>query len=180
MRLLLEGGASVGATNGGGGSALLIACQDGHLECVRLLLEASAAINQANEDGVTPLFKACWQGHLEIVRLLLEAGAAKDQARDNGATPMGIACFKGHLGIVQLLSSYGASRAFPFDAPRDTAENLATHRGHHDTLAWLVRTRLWSTPLHHLEFLTPERALALLRADADIHAAAEPGGSEDR
>merc|ERR1719198_1903174 len=39
VRLLLEGGASVGATNGGGGSALLIACQDGHLECVRLLLE---------------------------------------------------------------------------------------------------------------------------------------------
>ena len=31
-------------------------------------------------------------------------------------------------------------------------------------------------PLHHLEFLTPERALALLRAGADIHAAAEPGG----
>ena len=32
------------------------------------------------------------------------------------------------------------------------------------------------TLLHHLEFLTAERALALLRGGADIHAAAAPGG----
>ena len=55
-------------------------------------------------------------------------------------------------------------------------EDVATEEGHHDIAAFLVRSRLWSTPLHHLEFLTPERALALLRAGADLHAAAEPGG----
>ena len=58
-RLLLEGGASVGATNGGGASALYIACQKGHLEIARLLLEASAAVNQATARGATPLFIAC-------------------------------------------------------------------------------------------------------------------------
>ena len=51
-----------------------------------------------------------------------------------------------------------------------------TDRGRHELVGFLVRSRLWSTPLHHLEFLTPERALALLRAGADIHATAEPGG----
>ena len=39
VRLLLEGGASVGATNGGGASALYIACQEGQIGCVRLLVE---------------------------------------------------------------------------------------------------------------------------------------------
>ena len=89
---------------------------------------------------------------------------------------MVIACYEGHLGCVQLLSSYGACRTFPFAAPWETAEHLATHRGHHDIAAWLVRTRLWSTALHHLELLTPERALVLLRAAPFIlDVAAEPG-----
>ena len=34
-RLLLEGGASVGATTGGGASALYTACQQGQIECAR-------------------------------------------------------------------------------------------------------------------------------------------------
>ena len=93
-----------------------------------------------------------------------------------------IACHHGHLGIVQLLSSYGARRTFPFPAPYDTAEHLAAFKGHADLRDWLILSRLWTTPLHHLEVLTPERALALLRdgadlhADgADLHAAAAPG-----
>ena len=48
VRLLLEGGASVGATTGTGRAALFIACQEGwqgHLEIARLLLEAGAAVN---------------------------------------------------------------------------------------------------------------------------------------
>ena len=57
-RLLLEGGASVGATTGGGASALYIACQEGQIECVRLLLEAGAATDQADAEGCTPLYIA--------------------------------------------------------------------------------------------------------------------------
>ena len=45
VRLLLESGASVGATNGSGSTALYIACHRGHLECVQLLLGASAAVD---------------------------------------------------------------------------------------------------------------------------------------
>ena len=61
-RLLLEAGASVGATDGGGRSALLVACAMGHLEIVRLLLEASAAVGQAADGGFTPLIVACENG----------------------------------------------------------------------------------------------------------------------
>ena len=75
VQLLLESGASVGATAGGGASALFIACQAGQLDCVRLLLGANADADQAKDTGATPLFMACQYGHLDIARLLLEAGA---------------------------------------------------------------------------------------------------------
>ena len=90
--------------------------------------------------------------------------------------PMIAACLDGHLGCVQLLSSHGASRTFPFGVPGDTAEDVATQDGHHELLAFLVRSRLWSTPLHHLEFITRERTRALLRDGADLDAAVAPGG----
>ena len=37
--------------------------------------------------------------------------------------------------------------------------------------AWLVRSRDWSTALHHLEILTRERARELLRGGADVNGA---------
>ena len=50
VRLLLEGGASVGAADGDAASALFLACERGHLECVRLFLEANAAVGQAQAE----------------------------------------------------------------------------------------------------------------------------------
>ena len=49
------------------------------------------------------------------------------------------------------------------------AEELATHHGHHVLAFWLAVSRRWSM-LHHLEYITDERARAILRyfgADAD-------------
>ena len=44
-------------------------------------------------------------------------------------------------------------------------------------LAWLERTRDWSTPLHHVEQLCTKRAVALLRTGASLDARASAGGS---
>ena len=57
-----------------------------------------------------------------------------------------------------------------------TAEQVAARFGHADVLAWLARTREWTTRLHHLEVLTEAQARAELRAGADVHAAARAGG----
>ena len=173
---LLAANADVEKADNDDCTPLWIACCQGHTEVVTTLIAANADVNNADNSGVTPLIIACGLGHAEIVAKLLGADANVNQADNSGVRPLIVACFQGHLGIVQILSSYGADRTFPFAAPLDTAEHLATNRGHHDVAAWLVRSRLWTTPLHHLEVLTPERALALLRAGADIHAAAEPGG----
>ena len=157
---------------------LHIAVQLGNTEIASLLLSANAAVDPVSTTGATPLLLACQHGRTEIAKALLASGAAVEQTNNQGATPMTLACLNGRLAIVQLLSSYGARRTFTFaqTGARDTAENVAATGGHHDVVVWLIKSRLWSTALHHLEFLTPERALALLRAGADIHAAAEPGG----
>lgn len=99
-----------------------------------------------------------------------------DKADNDGHSPMYAACLHGHLDVVQLLSSYRARRDFPFDAPNDTAEHLATDEGHQDIAAFLVRSRHW-TQLHHLEVLTGERTRTLLRAGADIHASTSRRGT---
>ena len=57
-----------------------------------------------------------------------------------------------------------------------TAEQIATTRGHADLAAWLVDSRQWSTPLHHLRIVGAARARELLRGGADLHAAAAAGG----
>ena len=158
-------------TEGSRSTALYLASTNGHTEVVTQLLATRAHVNQANNEGATPLIAACGEGHTGIVAILLTANADVNQPSHNDI-PIALACERGHLGVVQLLSSYGARRTFP---SHDTAEHMATAAGHHDIANWLRSTPHW-TPIDHLEVLTPERALALLRDGADIDAVAEPGG----
>ena len=182
---LLAANADVNLAQNDGITPLLIASCDGHTEIVKKLLAANADVNQPRNGGRTPLYIASSMGHIEVVAELLAANASVNQASSAGVTPLSIACRCGKLGAVQLLSAYGASRTFDGEAPWDTAEHIAAYNGSRKLAAWLRTTRLCSTPLHFLvstnylvgrELIMPKRALALLRAGADIHAAAEPGG----
>ena len=156
------------------GTPLIAAVRLRRVADVAALLAIGVDPNEPMMDGsrVTALLLACITGQTEIASKLLAAKASVNQADHNGIMPMTFACHQGDFGLVQLLSSYGASRTFS-DAPYNTAENVAIHCGHHDVAAWLVTSRFW-TPLHHLEVLTPERALALKEAGADIHADRTP------
>ena len=94
----------------------------------------------------------------------------------SGRTPLASATHEGHLACVQLLSSYGASRAWTLSGITDTAEAYATKHDQPAIAAWLVLSRGWSTPLHHLDTITAGRARALLRGGADLRAAASADG----
>ena len=176
---LLAENADVNRVAFGGITPLYAACHNGHIEVVATLLAENADVNKADNDGDTPLYAACGNGRAEVVATLLAENADVNQAANDGTTPLYVACENGDLGVVQLLSSYGASRIFTdtddnlLEAPYDTAEHLAIEQGHHDTAAWLVTSRHWSL-LHHLEFITTERALELLRDGVSTDAAA-PG-----
>ena len=84
-----------------GSTPLLMASQEGQLECVRLLLEAGAAIDQADEQGATPLFAACHQGHLEVAKLLSSYGASR--AATPFGTPEEAANSRGHADLAAWL-----------------------------------------------------------------------------
>ena len=177
---LLAENADVNKADNDGDTPLYAACGNGRAEVVATLLAENADVNQAANDGTTPLYAACGgNGRAEVVTALLAENADVNKADNEGNTPLYVACENGDLGVVQLLSSYGASRIFTdtdanlLEAPYDTAEHLAIEQGHHDTAAWLVTSRHWSL-LHHLEFITTERALELLRDGVSTDAAA-PG-----
>ena len=81
------------------------------------------------------------------------------------------ACANGHEPLAKLLCSYGADR----DAASrygKTPITKARDRGLYHLADWLEATRLWTTPLHYLEVVTPPRAADLLRDSADPHARA--------
>ena len=89
-----------------------------------------------------------------------------------GFTPIEIACHHGHLAVVQILSAYGARRGFR------ATPIYAGARRHRGLAAWLGMSYHW-TALHHVEFLSPEHALELLRRGDKIDVAAKQVPPDD-
>ena len=174
---LLTQNADVNQAAYDGTTPLYAACGNGRAESSTLLAQ-NADVNQAANDGTTPLYAACGgSGRAEVVTTLLAQNADVNQAANDGTTPLYVACET----ATSASSSPAPTAPVNFtdtddnllEAPYDTAEHLAIEQGHHDTAAWLVTSRHWSL-LHHLEFITTERALELLRDGVSTDAAA-PG-----
>lgn len=75
MKLLLEKGISIDATNSSKFTALHEASRYKNYDVVKFLLENGAGIEEESRIGKTPLFYAVESGAFEIVKLLLEKGA---------------------------------------------------------------------------------------------------------
>ena len=144
----------------------------GHNAEVRSMLAEGADVNNVGVHGYSALTWASTCNHLEIATALLEHGSDVNKPTNIGVTPMSAPCALGNLAMAQLLSSYGAARTFTIDRTKWTAEEYATFTGHTALAAWLVSSRKWTTPLHHLP---ATRAHALIRNGASILAAAAPG-----
>ncbi|KAJ1640400.1 ankyrin repeat-containing domain protein, partial [Pavlovales sp. CCMP2436] len=65
LRAALEAGADVSYADGGGSTALHMACANGHVEIARILLDAGAPFT-ANASGNTPLHWAVQNGHESV------------------------------------------------------------------------------------------------------------------
>jgi len=91
-------------------TALMGACEGGHVKIVSYLLEKGADVNAKqhcyNCQGVTALMKAGNQGHTEIVKILLENGADVDCKSALGNTALMKAREKGHVTIVALIKNH--------------------------------------------------------------------------
>ena len=96
---------------------LILAVQNGNLECVKILLKYKAEIEERGDyiDGYypccTPLFVAAANGNVDILSFLVESGAdvnARSGDVDEQLTPLMIACENGKLNAVLYLIDEGA------------------------------------------------------------------------
>lgn len=96
-----------------GGSALIPACERGHVAVVALLLEKGMDANHQNHYHWTGLLEAIVLGgddreHVDIVSLLIKGGADVNLEDGQGQTPLSLAKRNGYHRIAALLSAAGA------------------------------------------------------------------------
>eukprot|EP01103_Thecamoeba_quadrilineata_P018801 TRINITY_DN7376_c0_g1_i1.p1 TRINITY_DN7376_c0_g1~~TRINITY_DN7376_c0_g1_i1.p1 ORF type:complete len:526 (-),score=118.10 TRINITY_DN7376_c0_g1_i1:205-1782(-) len=91
-----------------GRTALHLASQRGHLECIKILIAAGLDVNVEDSYRMSPLHYAAHEGHKKAIELLIEKGAAVDYLDMNRATPLFKAACRGHLPCVKLLIERGA------------------------------------------------------------------------
>ena len=96
-----------------GGTALIPACERGHVETVKILLQTDVDINHVNRLGWTALLEAIILSdggprHQEIVQLLIKAGVDINLRDGEGVSPLQHARTKGFTRIVTMLESAGA------------------------------------------------------------------------
>jgi ankyrin repeat protein len=90
-------------------TALFLAANGGHKECMSLLLKKGANINAKNYNGSTVLIDAAYHGRKESVSLLLELGMNIEEKNDDGNTALILAAKRGHEECLSLLLEKGAN-----------------------------------------------------------------------
>lgn len=95
-----------------GVNALMLACENGHVDIARLLLENGAAIERANSDRDTPLLLAIWANSKEVVELLVEKHANLEHVNADGETALLRAVSYQSEDIVSFLLAKGANAEY--------------------------------------------------------------------
>lgn len=110
VRLLLEAGADVQASNSWGFTAMVYTgISDGDdASLVRLLVEAGANVHDSERRGLTASIWASANGHVHILRALIEAGADVNASSSYDLTGLLWASAAGEVGSVELLVEAGA------------------------------------------------------------------------
>ncbi len=115
LRMTLARGADLKSTNDRyGGTALIPACERGHVEVVAELIAAGVNVNHVNRLGWTGLLEAIiltdgGPRSRQVVRLLIDAGADLNLADKDGVTPLQHARERGYDEIARMLQAAGAS-----------------------------------------------------------------------
>jgi ankyrin repeat protein len=143
VALLLKAGTNVnGRDQGGGITALIMACYSQIPAMVAQLLEAKADPNLVNDQREAPLYVSARGDSLEIVDRLLAAGARVDAREKGGRTALIGHAQEGHEAIVRRLLEKGANASVA-DDEGTTALIIAAANGH----AAVVKLLLKSDPL---------------------------------
>lgn len=119
VELLLRAGADTEALDHDSWTALLFACSESYVGCVRALLAGGASPNPKTPHARAPLSLAALRGNAEIAEMLIDAGAALDGPvfGFNSLTPLMAAAENFSARCFSLLLRRGASAAPAAAAP---------------------------------------------------------------
>jgi ankyrin repeat protein len=112
VKLLLDRGAAVDATDLNGNTALMMASSTGNLQCVKLLLHKGANPNAQTTQkwgGMTPLMFAAHRGNAQVVLELINRGANVNLGDNDGFTPLMRAASESQVEVAKTLLSHGAN-----------------------------------------------------------------------
>ena len=116
LEMLIEQGYDVDSTREDGGTALMGAAMDNHVETVTLLIEKGADVDmQTTDTGATALMLAVIPGHVETVELLMQHGADPEILSEEGASALMYAADEGQVDVVKALLKHGADPLFEND-----------------------------------------------------------------
>ncbi|KAK7489514.1 hypothetical protein BaRGS_00019148, partial [Batillaria attramentaria] len=148
LRLLIERGSDVMASDIDGKVPLHWAAQNGSLECCRLLVEredGDRMVTSQDHTGKTAIHFAAAAGHAHILRLLsLTSGCDMDAEDPDDRTPLHWAAAMGHVHCVRVLLELGA-KADAVDVDGGTALGYATQSGHAECATILEQALNMST-----------------------------------
>ncbi|CAM9699251.1 unnamed protein product [Ectocarpus sp. 6 AP-2014] len=108
IRVLLEGGADVNASNGGQ-TAMMVSVESGNVAITNILVQAGADVNARGIGWNSPLKVAVRANNYAMVSLLVLTGADMNMPYESGATPLLLAVGYGYMDIVTLFIDAGAN-----------------------------------------------------------------------
>ncbi|KAL5711257.1 hypothetical protein ACHQM5_021732 [Ranunculus cassubicifolius] len=111
--LISDLGLDIDAKDAQGGTAMLLAFVQGHIDTAVYLLEKGANPNITDICGFTPLHFAAFEGHEEFLHKLLSKGANVD-ALSNVGTPLQRAALRGKQGAIKILLDHHANPNLSF------------------------------------------------------------------
>ncbi|MCJ1384209.1 Glycerophosphocholine phosphodiesterase, partial [Xylographa soralifera] len=116
VQLLVVSTININHQDNHGQTALYVAAQFGHEDCIKCLTEALRHYNASIDVpemtyGWTPLVIASVEGHLETVKLLLRAGANHRTCDFRGWTATANAAFRGCMELVKTLNIYDSRKS---------------------------------------------------------------------
>ena len=109
LQAIIDHGADVNATETYNRTALMSACETGHIEAIHVLLKAGSDTNIATVDGVTCLMcavdKLCSN---KVLQAIIDHGADVNATNKNNFSALTVACKKGHIDAIHVLLKAGS------------------------------------------------------------------------
>ncbi|RHZ73695.1 hypothetical protein CDV55_107262 [Aspergillus turcosus] len=140
LRILIEGGAEVNATDEKGATPLVSAVKEGHVNAtVFLITESGANPKLKDVAGGTAMAYAAMYGYEAIVRFLLDWGVEPEPQceKDYDCNPLHLAAANGHVSVMKLLLHNGAM-IDALDSKMSTPLALAVQQGHQSAVKLLL------------------------------------------